>query len=62
MTHKKFAAVAGTVFGIVAIAHALRFFLAWPVVIGSHTVPLWLSAVAAIVAGYLSVQGFRLKK
>ena len=62
MTHKNFAAVAGVVFSIVAIAHALRFLFAWPVVIANFSVPVWCSALAAVVAGYLALQGFRLKK
>jgi hypothetical protein len=62
MTHKNFAGIAGIVFSVVAVAHAIRFLLAWPVVIGSVTVPVWVSAVAAIFAGYLATQAYRLRK
>ncbi len=62
MTHKNFMAVAGTVFGIVAIAHALRFFTGATVVIGGFSVPVWVSAVAAVFAGYMSYQAFHHNK
>jgi len=62
MTHKNFATVAGTVFGLVCIMHVLRLLLGWPMVIGTFVVPTWVSVAGAVVAGYLSLQGFRLQK
>jgi hypothetical protein len=37
--------------GLIAVVQALRFALGWPVTINGFSVPLWASAVAALVAG-----------
>ena len=62
MTQKTFGIVAGVIFGLVALAHLLRFLFGWPIVIDGYTIPTWLSAVGAILAAYLSSQAFRLRK
>lgn len=62
MTHKNFDTVAGTIFGIIAIVHILRLINGWHVTVGNTAVPLWISALAAVVAGYLALQAFRLSK
>ena len=51
--------VAGLVFAVVAIAHAYRAALSLPLQVGSASVPVWASWAAAILAGLLSVWGFR---
>ena len=51
--------VAGTVFALVAVLQLYRVVQAIPVQIGSTSVPLWVSCVAVVVAGLLSVWGFR---
>jgi len=45
---------AGVIFAAVALLHAVRMLMGWPVVIGSWTVPMWLSGIGLIVAGALS--------
>ena len=62
MNQKTFLTVAGVVFGVVAIAHALRFLSAWPVSVGSFSLPVWASGLGALFAAYLSYQAFRLRK
>jgi hypothetical protein len=37
-----------------AIIHIVRLFTDFRVVVGSHEVPLWVSYVAIVVAGFLS--------
>jgi hypothetical protein len=54
--------VATAIFGLVALVHLLRLFLGFQVVIGSWSVPLWVSGVAAIAAGALAVWLFRLSR
>jgi hypothetical protein len=45
--------LASIVFAIVALAHLLRIFMGWPVVIDNWTVPMWLSWIALVIAaGY----------
>jgi len=59
MSNKAFFLIAGTVFGIVAIAHLLRIFMTLPVTIGGWTVPMWVSWAGVLVAGAMSYFGLR---
>ncbi len=59
MDQKTYALVTGAIFALVALLHVLRLFMGWPAVIGSWSVPMWLSWVALVVAGGLSVLGLR---
>jgi len=45
---------AGSIFGIVAVAHLVRAFLLAPVFIGTWFVPLWISWIGGIVLAMLS--------
>lgn len=54
--------VAGIIFAIVAIAHLLRMIFQLDVVIGTVTIPLWVSGIAFVVALFLSVWMMRAKK
>jgi hypothetical protein len=60
MDQKTFALVAGVIFALVALLHVLRLFMGWPAMIGSWSVPMWLSWVGLVVAGGMSVLGLRL--
>ena len=52
--------VSGLVFDAITALQLVRFLLRWPVTVAGFTVPLWASAVAAIVAGSLAVWAMRL--
>jgi len=52
---RPFAAVAVALLAIVAVGHLLRVVLGLEVVVGSTVVPMWVSVVATVVAGGLSV-------
>ena len=60
MDRKTFTLLAGVIFAIVALLHLLRIYMAWPVVIGDWTVPMWESWIALVVAGGLSYFGLSL--
>jgi len=60
MNQKTFVLLAGVIFAIVALAHLLRIFMDWPIVIDNWTVPMWLSWIALVVAGDLSGFGLSL--
>ncbi len=60
MTRKIYLRIAGAIFGVVAILHALRLLLGVQVVIGGYTFPMWFSWIGPFIAGYLSYEGFRL--
>jgi hypothetical protein len=57
MDQKTFVLLAGVIFAIVALAHLLRIFMDWPIVIDNWSVPMWLSWIAVVIAGGLSYSG-----
>jgi len=62
MGEKNFILTAAVVFGIVALLHLWRAVSSLPLLIGAWELPVWLSYVAFILAGGLSIWGFRLLK
>jgi hypothetical protein len=59
MRPRLFSLVAGIIFSLVALLHALRLLRGWHVLIGDLSVPVWLSWLGLVIAGYLAYQGFR---
>jgi hypothetical protein len=59
MSQKTFCFVAGLIFLIVAIGHAMRLAFRWEAMIGGWMVPVWMSWVAVLLAGYLAFEGLR---
>ncbi len=50
---KVYLALSGTIFFLVAVLHLLRLVYQWPIVVGTWTVPHWVSYVGFPVAsGY----------
>ena len=62
MDQKSFSLVAGLVFLLVAVMHALRLALGWHVTFGGWTLPMWVSWVALVITGFLAYQGLRLSR
>ena len=60
MRSKTFATICGVIFGVIAAVHVARLVMGWDAVIGGVAIPLWASAVAAIVSAYLAYEGLRL--
>ena len=60
MTVRIYAVVSSVIFLLVALLQLLRLVMQWDVVIDGWHLPLWASAVAVLVAGFLSFAGFRL--
>ncbi|MBI2036861.1 MAG: hypothetical protein HYT14_00675 [Candidatus Liptonbacteria bacterium] len=60
MKGRTYLRVTGAVFFLIAALHLARLFYAWEAVIGGFSVPFWFSGVAAVVAGALTYQAFRL--
>jgi len=61
MNQKYFYNVTLVIFSLIAILHALRLVYGWGAVIGGWEVPIWLSGLAVILAGYLAYSAFKLK-
>ncbi len=60
MEQKTFIKVAGWIFGIIAIAHALRLTLSWVATINGFVIPLWWSVIPVIIGGDLAYQAKKL--
>jgi uncharacterized membrane protein len=54
--------VASLIFAVVALAQLVRFLAQAQVTIGSHTIPVWISALLALVAAVLSLWMWKLSK
>ncbi len=62
MTHKNYMNASGWIFAIIALVHLARTIYGWSAVVNGWQVPLWVSWIAIIVAGYLAYNAFRLGK
>ena len=60
MDRKTFLVVAGVIFAVVALVHLARITMGWAMVVGTWTVPIWVSWIGLVVAGTLSFFGLRL--
>lgn len=52
--------VAGSIFGIVALAHLMRAFFGADLSLAGWAIPLWLSWTATVVTAYLAYMSFHL--
>ena len=62
MNQGAFLLITSSIFALIALLHALRLIYGWTVTIGEWIVPVWVSSVGFLIAGYLAYQGFRLKR
>jgi hypothetical protein len=51
--------ISGTLFGVVALAHAVRVVQKWPVEVAGWVLPVWVSVVGFLLTGALAVWAFR---
>jgi hypothetical protein len=56
---KPFTYVASLIFGLVAVVQLARVALGWPVLINGISIPLWASAVLAVIAGGMALMVYR---
>ncbi len=59
---KTYFGIIGIIFLIIAILHLLRIIFNWDAQISAFNVPMWLSWIALVIAGYLSFEAYRLMK
>jgi hypothetical protein len=62
MSQRTFSQVAGVVFGPIALGHLLRIAFGWSFTIQNFSVPIWVSALAVVILGYLAYEGFRVAR
>jgi hypothetical protein len=55
----RYVLVSGLFLVLLACVQLLRLILGWPVTVAGLEIPLWASAVAALIAGSLAVWAFR---
>ena len=57
MKTKTFFKVAGIIFLLIASLHLLRAVLGWDILINSVVIPMWVSWVVVVIAGFLAYAG-----
>lgn len=60
MSHRTYELLSGVLFLFIAIAHMVRVMLRTAIVAEGIHIPVWWSAVAVVISGYLAWQGIRL--
>jgi hypothetical protein len=58
---RKYVMVSGLFFALFAAVQLIRFLLQWPVIIAGIAIPLWLSLIAALIAGSMAAWAFRVR-
>jgi hypothetical protein len=56
---KPFTMLAALIFLVVAVAHAYRAYMGWPVVAGPYNVPMWVSYGGVVIPLVLALMLFR---
>ena len=62
MTQRAFNLAAGTIFGLVALLHALRLLRGWDFTIAGRHIPVGVSWAGLALAGFLAYTAFKPKK
>jgi len=60
MNQKTFSLATGLIFLLIAVIHVLRLAFKWEAVLNGWAVPMWVSAVALLIAAYLAFEGLKL--
>lgn len=58
---QRYVMVSGLFLVLLTCVQLLRLFLGWRVTVAGADIPLWASAVAALVAGSLAIWAFRIR-
>lgn len=56
---RRYTVVSGIFLAVLATVQITRLGLQWPVRVATYDVPMWASAVAALIAGSLAIWAFR---
>ncbi len=60
MTTKSYMIVSTLIFALVALMHLIRITQGWPILLGTMTVPLWVSVLALLVFALVALWGISL--
>ena len=56
---RPFTTIAALIFALMALIHVYRLLTDFQIILGSHTIPMWVSYVGILVPGLLAVMLFR---
>lgn len=56
--YKAYYWTAGILFTLVALLHAVRAVMQWPMNVGPVDIPTWFSWTVFVLLGYLAIRGF----
>jgi len=56
---KPFTIIAIVIFALGSLAHLLRLFLGWKIIVNEVIIPIWVSALAFVIAGVLAFMIWR---
>jgi len=62
MNQKTFCLISGVIFFAVAVVHALRLVCGWQAIISGWAMPMSISVIGLVVAGYLAFEAFRFSR
>jgi len=62
MTQRTYSLVTAVLFSGVALLHAVRLMLGWPVTIQGAVMPFWISWIGLAIAAALAYEGFLLAR
>jgi len=62
MSNKTYLRTISLVFLIIAVLHLFRVIDGWEAVINGYTLPMWISWVAILLAGFFAFRGYRISK
>ena len=56
---RPFTTIAALIFACMALIHIYRLLTDFQIILGSHTIPMWVSYVGILVPGFLAIMLFR---
>jgi len=62
MKSKQVAKISAIVFLVIAIMQIIRVVLGWPAIIADFQVPIFVSLIAIVVAGYLAYENWKMAR
>jgi len=62
MKRKDYFHLSMIIFGLAGALHLIRFFKSWDLVIGTFSVPLWVSLVVGIVTAVMVFNGWQMSR
>jgi len=62
LNQRTYLQVTGLLLSVGAVVHLLRVLLGWEANLAGWEVPIWLSLVVMVIAGYLAYSAYKLMK